>query len=136
GGGVDHIDLDFSGAEGELALSLPASALTAEDFFHREWVRSVFTLAVETLRQRYNTTGRSVYFTLFELYDLSDEAEPKVSYATLAVEFDLKTSDVTNYLAAARREFRKVLLEKVRELTATEDEFRAEARSLLGVNIK
>ncbi len=136
GAGADHLSLDFQGVEGELALSAPATELTAEDFFHREWVRSLFTLAVETLRERYNTSDRSVYFKLFELYDLGDDTEPRVSYATLASEFNLKTTDVTNYLAAARRDFRKVLLEKVRELTATEEEFRAEARSLLGVSIK
>ncbi|MEP6920408.1 MAG: hypothetical protein ABI967_04720 [bacterium] len=136
GAGVDHLSLDFQGVEGELALALPANELTAEEFFHREWVRSLFTLAVDTLRELYNASGRSVYFSLFELYDLADDVECQVSYATLASEFNLKTTDVTNYLAAARRDFKKILLEKVRELTASEDEFRAEARSLLGVKIK
>jgi hypothetical protein len=41
---------------------------------------------------------------------------------------------VTNYLALARREFRRTVLEKLRELTATDEEFRREARSLLGVD--
>ena len=135
GAGVDHLALDFQGVEAELALSASAD-LTAEDFFHREWVRSLFTLAVETLRERYDTSNRSLYFKLFELYDLGDDTEARLSYAALASEFNLKTTDVTNYLAAARRDFRKVLLEKVRELTATEEEFRAEAKSLLGVSIK
>jgi len=41
---------------------------------------------------------------------------------------------VTNYLAGARREFRRIVLDKLRELTATDDEFRREARMLLGVD--
>ena len=41
---------------------------------------------------------------------------------------------MTNYLALARREFRRIVLEKLRELTATDDEFRREARALLGVD--
>ena len=136
GAGVDHFALDFNSAEGELALGAAASAITPEDYFRREWIRSLFTLAIESLRERYDATGLSVYFKLFELYDLGDDtAEPKISYASLANEFGLSTSEVTNYLAAARREFRKVVLEKLRELTATEDEFRAESRALLGVKI-
>jgi len=40
---------------------------------------------------------------------------------------------VTNFLAFARREFRRIVLEKLREITANDREFREEARSLLGV---
>jgi hypothetical protein len=52
----------------------------------------------------------------------------------LASDFDLSVSDVTNYLASARREFRGLVLETLRDVTATEDEFRREARALLGVD--
>ncbi len=41
---------------------------------------------------------------------------------------------MTNFLALARREFRRIVLEKLREITATDREFREEARSLLGVS--
>jgi len=40
---------------------------------------------------------------------------------------------VTNYLAFARREFRRIALEKLREMTASEEEYRREARALFGV---
>lgn len=132
GAGADHLSLDFAGAESELASNLPAADLNAEDFFHREWVRSLFALSVETLEERYKQTGRDVQFKIFELYDLQDLAEGKTSYGSLATEFGLKLTDVTNYLAAARRDFRKILLEKVRELTGTEAEYQAEVRALLG----
>lgn len=136
GGGNDHFHIDFSSAEDELDLNV-TTGITPDDYFHKEWVRSLFTLAIETLRRRYEETGRSVYFKLFELYDLGDdEAEPKTSYASLAKEFGISTLDVTNYLAAARREFRKIVLNKLREVTATEEEFRSEARALLGVEVK
>lgn len=136
GGGANHLSLDFVVAETELVNNFPTPEMNPEEFFHREWVRSLFTLAVETLQQRYEQSGRAVYFQLFERYDLHDDAEAKVSYASLASEFELKTTDVTNYLAAARRDFRKILLEKVRELTGTEVEFEAEVRALLGVEAK
>jgi DNA-directed RNA polymerase specialized sigma24 family protein len=136
GAGVPHLSLDFAGAENELAHNMPAPGLNPEDFFHREWVRSLFSLAIETLQQRYEESGREVQFRLFEIYDLQDGAESKVSYSSLASDFLLKTTDVTNYLAAARRDFRRILLEKLRELTGTEAEFQTEARRLLGVEVK
>jgi RNA polymerase sigma factor (sigma-70 family) len=134
GGSNDHFSIDFSSVEDELDLAA-VTGISPEDYFHKEWVRSLFTLALETLRRRYEETGRAVYFKLFELYDLGDD-ETKTSYASLAKEFGISTMDVTNYLAAARREFRKVVLDKLREVTATEEEFRTEARALLGVEVK
>jgi RNA polymerase sigma factor (sigma-70 family) len=135
GGGADHFSLDFASAEDELGLHVISSDTTPEEYFHREWVRSLFTLAIETLRERCDQSGRSAHFKLFESYDLGDD-DSETSYASLAKKFGLSTSAVNNYLAAVRRDFRKVLLEKLREITATEEEFRLEARALLGVEIK
>ena len=133
GGDMDHYQLDFATAETELAAHA-SSDLSAEDYFHREWVRWMFTLAVEELRRRCDESGRQVHFQLFERYDLHDD--PDVSYAALGEEFDLPPATVNNYLAAVRRDFRRVVLEKLREITATDEEFRTEARSLLGVDVK
>jgi DNA-directed RNA polymerase specialized sigma24 family protein len=130
GGDMDHYQLDFAAAENELLSYATSSNLSPEDYFHREWVRWMFTLSVETFRQRCEELGRLVHFQLFERYDLSDD---KVSYASLAEEFGLDTTTVNNYLAAARRDFRRIVLAKLREITATDEEFRTEARSLLGV---
>jgi hypothetical protein len=93
----------------------------------------MFTLSVETFRQRCEDVDRTVHFQLFERYDLNDD---EVSYASLAKDFGLDTTTVNNFLAAARRDFRRIVLEKLREITATEEEFRTEARSLLGVEAK
>ncbi len=129
GGDMDHYQLDFAAAEHELAAHA-SSTLSPEDYFHREWVRWMFTLAVDAFRQHCEESGRTVHFQLFERYDLSDD---EVSYASLAKDFGLDTATVNNYLAAARRDFRRIVLEKLREITATDEEFRTEARSLLGV---
>jgi len=131
GGDIDHHQLDFAAAENELAAHASTS-LSPEDYFHREWVRGMFSMSVDLLRQRYDASGRSIQFQLFERYDLSDESA-SVSYASLGKEFGLESATVNNYLAAARRDFRRIVLEKLREITATDEEFRIEARSLLGV---
>jgi DNA-directed RNA polymerase specialized sigma24 family protein len=134
GGDLDHYQLDFAKAEDELAAHA-TTTLSPEDYFHREWVRSMFTMAVAALRQRCDESGRSIHFQLFERYDLNDEPAA-VSYVSLGKEFGLEVATVNNYLAAARRDFRRIVMEKLREITATDDEFRTEARSLLGVDVE
>jgi RNA polymerase sigma factor (sigma-70 family) len=135
GGGADHFPLDFKDAENEFELHPPSTDVTPEDYFHREWARSLFSLAVESLRLNYQESGNMVRFQLFEKYDLEDSPE-KRSYASLAHEFGLTSTTVNNHLAAARRDFRKILLERLRQLTATDEEFRMQARELLGIETR
>lgn len=135
GGGVDMFSLDFGGAETELALHPPATNLSPEEYFQQEWTRNLFTLAVETLRRKYEQSDRATRFQIFEKYDLEDSPE-KTSYNALADEFGLTTTTVNNHLAAARRDFRKILIEKLRQLTASDGEFRLAARQLLGIDFK
>jgi RNA polymerase sigma factor (sigma-70 family) len=131
GAGSTHLSLDFEQAEQELAAL--STSESPEARFEKEWARSLFTLAVQRLRTTCESAGKMIHFALFERYDLSD-ADPKPSYAQLAADFSLAITDVTNYLAFARREFRRHVLDQLREMTATEEEFRREAQSLLGVD--
>lgn len=135
GGGATTLSLDFELAEGELARVGLVSTEQPEDFFEKEWVRSLFGMAVEQLRTECSAAGKELQFRLFERYDLDDAAGERPTYADLAREHGVATTDVTNHLAFARREFRRVTLEVLREMTASEEEFRREARSLLGIEM-
>jgi hypothetical protein len=64
---------------------------------------------------------------------LNADSSERQTYGALARELDTTISNVTNQLAWARRAFRGIVLEKLRSLCATDEEFRAEARDLLGV---
>jgi len=137
GGNIDHVALDFAGAEEELGASTldPASLASPESleaFFEKEWVRSLFALAVEDLRRLCLEKQRERTFQLFEAYDL--EGDDAVSYERLAAEYGIAVTDVTNALAWARREFRKIALQRLRELCSTEDEFQREAKAVFGWN--
>jgi DNA-directed RNA polymerase specialized sigma24 family protein len=135
GGDVHTLPLEFECAEGELrAVDVP-DRVTPEDYFHREWVRSLFGLAVEDLRAELEGTGKAVHFALFERCDLGPEGDARPSYAALGVEFAIPVSQVTNFLALARRGFRKAVLARLRALCGSDSEFRAEARALLGVEV-
>src|SRR5207244_2002450 len=124
GGGATILSLDFDGAEEQLRMVSPPVAGSMDDYFEKEWVRSVFSLALETFREQMLGSGKETHLRIFERYvlDVSEEST-RTSYKELAADFDLAVSDVTNYLALARREFRRTVLEKLRELTATDDEY-------------
>jgi RNA polymerase sigma factor (sigma-70 family) len=137
GGGAVLQSLDFQGADEELARQGAAGGVDMEEYFHREWVRALFSRAVEELRRRCDAAGRGRRFTLFERYDLQDVEGglERPSYADLAAELAIPVTQVTNDLAAARRELRSIVLDLLRELTGSEDELRSEARDVLGVDL-
>jgi RNA polymerase sigma factor (sigma-70 family) len=135
GGNVLHVALDFEGAEGELRATAMRSAAAAspksvEDFFEKEWIRSLFTLAVEDLRKLCRERRREKTFDLFEEYDL--EGERDVSYDKLAQKYGIPTTDVTNALAWARREFRRLALDRLREICGSYEEFQREVTAVFG----
>jgi RNA polymerase sigma factor (sigma-70 family) len=126
--------LDFGAAESEVARPGTSNGLEPDDYFRREWIRSVFALALESLRDDCARRGKLTQYRIFERYylDAADDGAARLTYAQLAAQFDVPVTQVTNYLAFARREFRRLLLEHLRELSASDDEFRADARDLLG----
>jgi hypothetical protein len=127
------LSLDVEGAERELAGPALAAGGDVEAWFHREWVRGLFTRAVSALEQRAREDGRSVAFAVFRRYDLEGEDGDRPTYEALGRELGIPVTQVTNHLSAMRRELRKEVLEALRALTASDEEFRAEARDLLGV---
>ena len=135
GGAAIHLALDFPTAEGELAgltidpASIP-SPESLEEFFEKEWIRSLFALAVEDLRQLCRQHDRDRTFRLFEEYDLAGDSD--ISYQALAEEYSIPVTDVTNALSWARREFRRIALERLRQICATDEEFHREARAVFG----
>jgi RNA polymerase sigma factor (sigma-70 family) len=114
---ADLVALDFD-APG------PASP---EEIFEKECARSLFEDAVEDLRRNLHARGRSQCFDVFERYDL---AETPPGYAQLARDFGIPQTAVTNYLASARRELRKLVLDRLRGLTSGDREFQREAKAL------
>ena len=137
GGGVVLEPLDFSSADAELARRSGGGAgdLDPDAWFRDEWIRSLFSTAVDELRARCHATSRETAFAIFHQYDVDGSDEPaRPTYATLAGEFNISTAEVTSQLAWARRAFRDVVLATLRTQCATDDEFRAEARDVLGIS--
>jgi RNA polymerase sigma factor (sigma-70 family) len=137
GGAFAHVALDFSAAEDELRAraidpgSIP-SPESLEDFFEKEWIRSLFSSTVDELRGVCEAREKQKAFQLFEAYDLA--GEESISYGALAARFSLPLTEVNNQLAWARREFRLIALARLRALCDSNEEFGREARTLFGVS--
>jgi DNA-directed RNA polymerase specialized sigma24 family protein len=129
GGAVTLVSIDVAEAERELQALAPNAVDDFDAYFHREWLRGLFAAAAVRLREECARRGRPTRCALFEQYDLAAE---RPTYAALARRFGLSPTDVTNELAAARREFRRLVLDLLREQCATDEEFAAEARALTG----
>ena len=132
GGGVQMVSLDCEAAERELPAD-PLTPLDPDACFQQEFIRALFDRTLDALRSELLSEGREAAFVLFERYDLAREAG--VSYAQLAQELGVTTTQVTNRLARVRRRFREMALDNLRALTGTDEEFQREARDLFGLEV-
>jgi hypothetical protein len=140
GGGMTLVPLEFETAEGEIRQHdavADSATLDQDAYFQQEFVRSVLALAIERVRARAETAGRAMAFTIFERYDVQGADEtPRPTYAALAAELDVAVHDITNALAWARKELRAAVLDVLRSVSATDEEFRSEAQAILGFDPK
>jgi len=90
------------------------------------------TLSIDDLRKLCAERKRETTFVLFEAYDL--DGDPDVSYEKLAQQNGIAATDVTNALSWARREFRRIALERLREICGTYEEFQREVLAVFGKN--
>lgn len=126
GGGAVHVELgdDIAGDDG----------LDAR--FRQEWVRAVFESAMERLAALASAGGRDIQFAVFRRYDVDGADESRrPTYAELAAEFGVPATQITNYLAWARRALRAEVLEVLREGAGSDAEFREDVRDLLGNDV-
>lgn len=131
GGGEAAVSFDAEQARADFEGTADA-AESPEALFDKEWARGLFAAALRRLEERCRRERKTQHFELFQRYEL-DAGPERPTYAELARRFRIATTDVTNRLAWVRRELRRTVLELLRASTASESEFRDEARSLLGV---
>ena len=133
GGTAQLLSLDFAAVEHSLATIDSTSVADTDDVFRREYVRALFARAVERLRAELSARGRDIAFAVFDAYDLADD---EANYNEVANRLGIPVTQVTNHLHAARRRFRALVLEELRALSSSDAEFRADAREILGVDLR
>lgn len=125
GGGAATVSFD------DIAVVVADGDTESEARFRAEWVRSVFHLAIDALREEATARERQVHFAMFECYDLAEDERP--TYAALGASHGLTETQVLNHLAWARRRFRRHVLDVLRRLAGSEAEYREDVRDLLGI---
>lgn len=137
GGDAMRISLDFDVAESELGLLGPRNDSDIEHCFEKEWTRSLFGAALDALESKCRAEQKQTHLAVFRRYVIDPEVGPasdattaRPSYEGLASELGISVTDVTNRLSWARRTFRDLVLSTLREITATDEEYVAEARTL------
>ncbi len=128
GGDVRHVSLDDASA---IATDDEVSAM-----FEREWTRSVLAIALDALRNEAVQRGRESSWQVFEAYEVGRADGARPTYDALARELGIPVTQVTNYLNWSRGRFREHVLNTLRNLTASDEEYRDEVRALLGPNVK
>ena len=129
GGEAQLVSIDTAQIEERLTTD---ESSNPDAVFHQEWVRSIMVAAVERLRERYRSAGRPIHLEIFERYHLAPTEDDRPTYAELAASHAIPVTQVTNWLAAVRRDFRSIVIDVLRDLCGSDDEFREEARALLG----
>src|SRR5262245_21187059 len=109
--------------------ALETAGSTPDDVFDHGWRVTFLRDAVERVRERFCSDGRTVKFQVFEAYDLCPEGE-RPTYAALADRFGVKASDVQNYLVLVRREILSDLRAQLDKTTANPEELRDEWQAL------
>lgn len=136
GGGQTAVSIDASGVEWEIARDPALPVVDPDAFFRREWIRSLFDGALAVTTEECRSKGKDIPLAIFLAYDIDPPADSgRPTYDELAQRHGLPVTQVTNYLASVRRIFRRAVLDRLRAVTATPEEFAAEAREILGVDV-
>ncbi|MGE0787010.1 MAG: RNA polymerase sigma factor [Sandaracinaceae bacterium] len=132
-GKLPPVPFDLAKTDAEIAARRTQPVEDPEKCFEAEWVRRIVELSVEHLREHCATRGKEEHWRIFERYHLADMDAPPPSYEQLAEELGLSAVTIQNRLSYARRHFRRLALDILRDLTANEEELRLEARTVLGI---
>jgi len=122
--------LDFSIVEEELRTELRDPSQSAEEYYESEWLRTIFTLAVEDLYGKLQERGKTVEFFLFLRHDL--QQGERLPLEELAKELSISPDIAKAFLKETRATYQEIVTDLIQSLTTSSAEFRKEVRSLFG----
>jgi hypothetical protein len=122
--------LDFSIIEEELRTELRDPSQSPEEYYESEWLRNIFTLAVEELYGQLQQQGKTVEFFLFLRHDL--QQGERLPLEELAKELSISPDIAKAFLTETRGTYQGIVTDLIQSLTTSSEEFRKEVRLLFG----
>ena len=130
GGGRPIFSLDGTATEARLRFE-PVDYLTPEAVFDRQWVATVLTRCLETLRDEQAGRGEQDRFERLKVFLTADQESP--SYEEVAEALALSESAVRTAVHRLRKRFSAVLREEVGRTVKDGSEVDEEIQWMLGV---
>ncbi len=121
---------DFTNAEEEFQADQRETSPSAAEYYSSEWVRSLLTLAVEELNNKFAAAGKTKDFSLFMKHDLQNgSGNERISLESIATELSMTPNEASCSLAGSRQQFQNILMDLIRSFTSSDAEFRREAKA-------
>lgn len=132
---TSSLPIDFALVEEEFRSEERDPSQSAEEYFESEWMRNLFTIAVEELYSRLQSEEKTLHFSLFLRYDLQNRGSAsQVSMEELARELTVPADVAKTYLNETRKRYQEIVKDLVRSFTTSDAEFRKEVRLLFEDN--
>lgn len=122
---LDRIDLDVAGPA--------APDADPESRFDEDWKRATIRVALSSLRREAKEAGREGLVDLFVECYLESGESARPTYRELAARTGLDYHQIKNGLHRTRADFALHLKREIAEQAATDEDYRAEARELFGI---
>ena len=127
------LPIDFSLAEEEIRTEQREPSQSPDEYFESEWLRNIFTLAVEELYGKLQQQGKTVQFFLFLRHDLQGSgSNNRLPLEELAKELSVSPEIARIYLKETRTTYQGIVTDLIKSLTTSSAEFRKEVRLLFG----
>lgn len=95
-----------------------------ETAFDRQWMLTVFHLAIERVRRQYERAERSGQFKVYEQYDLCESERP--TYPELAARLGMREAEVRQRLSEIRDRIREEIIAELKDTTSGSRELQEE----------
>lgn len=130
GGRVNVVSLDDTDSEGRF-LREPASELSPEKIFERNWFLALFEEALSRLREEQASAGKLELFSELQKYVIED-AEPG-DYSATAPRVGMTPNAVAVTVHRLRERYKKLVYEEVMRTVADDSEITEELRRFFAV---
>lgn len=127
GGGRPPISLDFESADSQICIE-PASGLTAEKLYDKQWAITMLTRVMESLEAEFVAKGKADHFVELKGFILGDHAG--TTYAQVASLLNMTEAAAKKAGSRLRRRYRERLREEICQTVSGPEEVEDEMRNL------